>query len=976
MKKTIRGSWYWLVGILLLCLTLRGPSAAPTDGAEAEPAETTTAAAAEAEPVTKPGHVTLNAEDALVSQILNAFSRQTGRSIVIGPEITGRTTVRLNNVPWDEALEAVLRPFGYGHFEEGGATVVTGVDPVQSQVITLKFVDASDVEGVLASFLSPRGKISRLTNLGQSWGSAASQSESVAGGEGMGKRSRFREDPLITRSKTLVVSDTPAVLNRITTFLEKVDRPPMQVLIEARFLEVNPRVLRDLGLEFNTAGGFTRDGHTYGYGADQVSGEVAPGNFTPFSAPSLNPTAPFNGGVSLAFRRLTSVQYEVLFHALQEDASADVLSAPRILTLNNQEAVIIVGQKYPIINSDASTGSGVATITTSLRGYEDIGIQLNVLPQICDGDFINMIVRPSVRELVGTKSGKTVSGETTALTEYPVISTREAETQVVLPNGNTVVIGGLLKDRQSKTVIKVPLLGDIPWIGWLFRRETMQNEKIELLIFVTASIVPPEGSELNLTEIDSMGNRAPTIPDTSVMPPVDQAAPRAATEPAPVPVDETSAMPTKAQAVESAREEEQALADAKEKREAAAKAEAQARAEAEAKAAAEAKEKARLEAQAQKEAAEKAALAAKAEAKARAEAEAKAAAEAKEKARLEAQAQKEAAEKAALAAKAEAKARAEAEAKAAAEAKEKARLEAQAQKEAAEKAALAAKAEAKARAEAEAKAAAEAKEKARLEAQAQKEAAEKAALAAKAEAKARAEAEAKAAAEAKAEAKAIAKAKEEAEAQAVAAAKAEAQARKEAAEKATLAAKAEAKARAEAEAKAAAEAKEKARLEAQAQKEAAEKAALAAKAEAKARAEAEAKAAAEAKEKARLEARAQKEAAEKAALAAKAEAKARAEAEAKAAAEAKEKARLEAQAQKEAAEKAALAAKAEAKAREEAEKAKVSEPAPVPVVEAAPAAPVPETVLATETAVVEATPAPLAPYRFIPRRDRTNEETR
>ncbi len=376
-------------------------------------------------------------------------------------------------------------------------------------MITLRYLDASDIEPVLAVFLTPRGKIVRVANLGQSWGAAASQSETIAGGEGMGRRTRERENPEISRSKTLVVTDTPEALQQIAAFLEKVDVAPSQILIEARFLELNPRVLRDIGFEFGTASGFKSGSHVYNLQADQVSGAVAPGNFNAFSAPTLSANPPFNAGLSLAFQRLTSVEYQLLFHALQEDASANVLSAPRILTLNNQEAVIIVGTKFPIINSDASSAAsgGAATITTSLRGYEDIGIQLNVLPQISDGNMISMIVRPSVRELVGTRSGKTVSGEVTALTEYPVISTREAETQVVMPNGQTVVIGGLLKDRQSKTVLKVPLLGSIPYLGWLFRRETVQNEKIELLIFVTATIVPAEGSELNLAQVDSLAAR-------------------------------------------------------------------------------------------------------------------------------------------------------------------------------------------------------------------------------------------------------------------------------------------------------------------------------------------------------------------------------------------------------------------------------------------------------------------------------------
>lgn len=534
MKSKLGISSVLLVGVVLLPLYLRDttsasaepPDSAPVVSANA-PLDGRPAVAHGAEEVApqaqaKPQaasadnadvRVTLIADDTPVVTILNLFSSQTGRSIVISPDITGHATVRLTDVPWDQALESVLKPFNYGFYQDGNTTVVTANSPLKSRVITLKYLDALDAEPVLAAFLTPRGKIMRLTNLGQTWGAAASQSESVAGGEGMGKRTRIQEDPKLSRSKILMVTDTAVVLDQISAFLEEIDVPPTQILIEARFLELNPRVLQDIGFEFGTDGGFTRGSHAFGYQADQSSGGVAPGNFSPYSAPTLESTAPFNAGLNLAFQRLTSVQYSLMLHALQEDASANVLSAPRILTLNNQEAVIIVGTKFPIINSDASSAAagGAATITTSLRGYEDIGIQLNVLPQVSDGKMINMIVRPSVRELVGTRSGKTVSGEVTALTEYPVISTREAETQVVMPDGQTIVIGGLLKDRQSKTTIKVPLLGSIPYLGWLFRRDTVQNEKIELLIFVTASIVPAEGSELVKADVDSLAKRPPNL---------------------------------------------------------------------------------------------------------------------------------------------------------------------------------------------------------------------------------------------------------------------------------------------------------------------------------------------------------------------------------------------------------------------------------------------------------------------------------
>jgi type II secretory pathway component GspD/PulD (secretin) len=200
------------------------------------------------------------------------------------------------------------------------------------------------------------------------------------------------------------------------------------------------------------------------------------------------------GGLTLAFQKLTDLQFEVLLHLLQEDGSYNMLSAPSVLTMNNQDAVIIVGQKLPIIKSDSSGGLGTTTISTSLERYEDIGIKLKVMPQVCDHEQINLIVHPSVRELLGYQSGKVgtsadaTTGGSVSLTEYPVVATREAETHVLVKSGQTIVIGGMLRDKKQTTQIKVPFLGSIPLIGMLFRRETVNTEKIELLIFLTATI--------------------------------------------------------------------------------------------------------------------------------------------------------------------------------------------------------------------------------------------------------------------------------------------------------------------------------------------------------------------------------------------------------------------------------------------------------------------------------------------------------
>jgi len=168
--------------------------------------------------------VTLNADDTPITQILNAFSRQTGRSVVVGPEVTGRTTVRLEEVPWEEALDAILKPFGYGHYTEGNATVVCGVDALVPRVFTLKYLDVADVEDVIKTFLSARGKLSKIAVRSQSWGAAADAGgSSVAGGPTMGKRQRAQESKDLAKTKTLFVTDIPAVLDQIALFLKKVD---------------------------------------------------------------------------------------------------------------------------------------------------------------------------------------------------------------------------------------------------------------------------------------------------------------------------------------------------------------------------------------------------------------------------------------------------------------------------------------------------------------------------------------------------------------------------------------------------------------------------------------------------------------------------------------------------------------------------------------------------------------------------------
>ena len=461
--------------------------------------------------------VTIDVKETDISRVLDAFSQQTGLSVVIGKEVTGTVSVRLLNVSWDRALDAILKPYGFGYEKSGEVIVVLplaklqelgNAQPLTSRVFKLKYLDAGDIAPVLESQISPRGKVQVLEETGQkgwefgAFGAAgsSSQSRSSAGSAGSPRRAYGSNEERRSKSKRIVVTDIPPILDRIAEVIVSLDVMPQQVIIEARFMEVNRDRLKDIGVDIGTGStGASTDSLQFtptdknknnnGAEVTGLSGKSLGGLTSPaaFGAKStdIDKVLDFDTGLSLAFRKLTGTQYQVILHALEEDVHTNTLSAPSIVTLDNQEANILVGTQYPILTSNV-TGTSSSTTTTSLDYYQDIGIQLRVVPQIAADDHINMIVHPAVTSFTSTLAAKSPEG--TTLAEYPIITTREAETQILMKNGETIVIGGLLKDVNTTGYQKIPILGSIPILGLPFRRKTDDVEKIDLLIFITARI--------------------------------------------------------------------------------------------------------------------------------------------------------------------------------------------------------------------------------------------------------------------------------------------------------------------------------------------------------------------------------------------------------------------------------------------------------------------------------------------------------
>jgi len=449
------------------------------------------------------GNISLDFKDADIQNVLRAIALKGNVNIVLAKDVVGNVTVKLDDVSWEKALDVILKTYDFGYERQGNIITVTtmerltaqkeaekklsDIQPLVSEIFTLKYIDADDLKETLKPQLSSRGTITVLKMTKEAgWQfSGGSKGESF---QKLEKKTKLSE----TRSKTLIISDTQQCIEKIKKIIEKLDIVPQQVLIEARIIEVNEDVLKDIGVDWGTGSTGAESATMATDAVEKTNGEVnqAAGVhslgtvITPAAfGPKATGLTAANTGLKFLYQRLKGNQFEVILHALQENYNANTLSAPRILTLNNQEATILVGTKYPILKSDISTQAGT-TVTTTLDYYENIGIQLNVIPKISDDKYINMLIHPAVTSYD--------SAATVGTNSYPVISTREAETSVLLEDNQTIVIGGLLKDVVKKSNAGIPFLKNVPLLGNMFGRDTNDVEKVDLLIFITASIVRPE----------------------------------------------------------------------------------------------------------------------------------------------------------------------------------------------------------------------------------------------------------------------------------------------------------------------------------------------------------------------------------------------------------------------------------------------------------------------------------------------------
>jgi type IV pilus assembly protein PilQ len=419
--------------------------------------------------------LSLNFQNVEVRAVLQVIADFTGLNIITSDTVTGNLTLRLKDVPWDQALDIILQAKGLDSRKTGNVVwiaprdelatkeklaleaqqQIAELEPLRTESFQLNYQKAEDLKKLVSD---PTQKV-------------------------LSKRGSAVVD---ARTNTLFIQDTPTKLEEIRTLIKQIDVAVRQVLIESRIVEASDTFSKNIGARL----GYVSKGTTAGYGGGKVQfvpGGVSrsvgvqtgqsqdyPESFFPDSYSVNLPAQAVNGNIPGAFALTLFNTAATRFlnleiSALQSDGKGKIISNPRVITADNVEAMIEQGTEIPY---QQATSSGATSIT-----FRKATLSLKVKPQVTPDD--NVVMQLEVhKDSVGTP---TTSG--------PSIDTKQVTTQVLVENGGTVGIGGIFQQTEQKTVNKIPLLGDIPIVGALFKNEINQNDRNELLIFITPRIM-------------------------------------------------------------------------------------------------------------------------------------------------------------------------------------------------------------------------------------------------------------------------------------------------------------------------------------------------------------------------------------------------------------------------------------------------------------------------------------------------------
>lgn len=436
--------------------------------------------------------LSLNFQDIPVRSVLQILADFTGLNIIAADSVQGNVTLRLNNVPWDQALDLVLKAKGLGQRREGEVIWVAPLDeiialekkelehvsfreekePLRTEIIQLNYAKAADVLKVLKG-IQQQAAQPQVPQPSQALGGQlvpqyattfeepTVTGEAIAGGSILSPRGEVNIDE---RTNILIVKDTPYHLEAIRKLVQTLDRPVRQVLIESRVVIANDDFSRDLGVRLNAARNTGSPGKTQ----TLLGGILGANNGIVDLPAAIGPGA--GGGLGIAVFKLNQFLMQLELSALQDENRGDVISMPKVVTQDQTTARIEQGEEIPF----QSVSQNLGTQTQ----FKKAVLKLEVTPHIAPDDNVIM-------DILVTKDSRgreTVNGQ-------PPIDKREIQTTVQVANGETVVLGGIYETTRNKTVNKVPFFGDLPGFGFLFRRDRAIDNKRELLIFITPRVL-------------------------------------------------------------------------------------------------------------------------------------------------------------------------------------------------------------------------------------------------------------------------------------------------------------------------------------------------------------------------------------------------------------------------------------------------------------------------------------------------------
>jgi type IV pilus assembly protein PilQ len=417
--------------------------------------------------------LSLNFQDIEVRAVLQLLADFTGLNMVVSDTVDGRITLRLRNVPWDQAMDIILKTKGLSMRRNDNVVLVAPTEeiaarerlelesqqqiaelaPLRSELIQVNYAKASDLAALLKSpenkLISERGSVS-----------------------------------IDARTNTLLVQDTAAKLSEIRELVAELDIPIRQVLIESRIVIANNDFARDLGVKLGVGAANQEDSWRWkvggGLAGDLASPEVPDTSFE-IPAGSGNQGLLVNlpqtlaagrgGAVNMLLGKLGSYLLRLELNAMQQEGKGEIVSSPRVITSDQNKAVSKQGVEIPY---QEATSSGATSVS-----FKEAVLKLEVTPHITPDD----------RVIMDLTLNKDNPDFTRAVLGVPPVDTRSLETSVLVDNGETVVLGGIFERTQSKNSERVPFFGDLPYLGFMFKQEQVQDQNSELLIFVTPRIL-------------------------------------------------------------------------------------------------------------------------------------------------------------------------------------------------------------------------------------------------------------------------------------------------------------------------------------------------------------------------------------------------------------------------------------------------------------------------------------------------------